>query len=82
MNVLQDTTHVELKQMMVYQVSQHFRMTDCKEVAEKGVQVDDSELNELSLQCDDNKVNFYTGLPNYATLKLVFELIIFIILCM
>ena len=48
-----------------------------KDTDEKGVQIDSThlEFNEQSLQKDDKKVNFYTGLPNYATLKLVTDLI-------
>ena len=51
--------------------------TNHKDTDEKGVQVDNShlEFNEQSLQKDDKKVNFYRGLPNYATLKLVTELV-------
>ena len=35
------------------------------------MQVDNThlEFNEQSLQKDDKKMIFYTGLPNYATLK-------------
>ena len=41
------------------------------------MQVDSThlEFNEHSLQKDDKKVSFYTGLPNFATLYLVFELV-------
>ena len=48
-----------------------------KDTDEKGVQVDSThlEFNEQSLQKDDKKVNFYTGLPNYATLNLITDLI-------
>ena len=51
--------------------------TDHKETDDKDVQVDSShlEFNEPSLQKDDKKVTFYTGLPNYATLSLVIELV-------
>lgn len=51
--------------------------TNSKDMNEKGVQVDNThlEFNEQSLQKDDKKVNFYMGLPNYATLKLVTELV-------
>lgn len=50
---------------------------DHKDTDEKGVQVDSThlEFNEQSLQKDDKKVNFYTGLPNFATLKLLTELV-------
>ena len=50
---------------------------DHKDTDEKGVQVDSThlEFNEQSLQKDDKKVYFYTGLSNYATLKLVNNLI-------
>ena len=51
--------------------------TEYKQTDDKNVQVDSThlEFNEHSLQKDDKKVNFYTGLPNFATLYLVFELL-------
>ena len=51
--------------------------TDHKETDDKDVQVGSShlEFNKPSLQKDDKKVTFYIGLPNYATLSLVIELI-------
>ena len=50
---------------------------DHKDTDEKGVQVVSThlEFNEQNLQKDDKKVYFYTGLSNYATLKLVNDLI-------
>ena len=58
-------------------VQNDWLQTNCKDTDEKGVQVDNThlEFNEQSLQKDDKKVNFYTGLPNFATLKLVTELV-------
>ena len=58
-------------------VQNNWLQTNCKDTDEKGVQVDNThlEFNEQSLQKDDKKVNFYTGLPNFATLKLVTELV-------
>ena len=58
-------------------VQNDWLQTNRKDTGEKGVQVDYThlEFNEQSLQNDDKKVNFYTGLPNYATLKLVTELV-------
>ena len=51
--------------------------TEYKQTNDKNVQVDSThlEFNEHSLQKDDKRVNFYTGLPNFATLYLVFELL-------
>ena len=51
--------------------------TEYKQTDDKKVQVDSThlEFNEHSLQKDDKKINFYTGLPNFTTLYLVFELL-------
>ena len=62
MNVLQDATQTTSCAAETDDVipgepafQDDWSQTDCKEVTEKGVQIDDSELNELSLQCDGNK---------------------------
>ncbi|XP_065890039.1 uncharacterized protein [Dysidea avara] len=44
------------------------------QLTEKGVQVD-LFLTAESLEHNDRKVKYYTGLPNFATLKLVFDVV-------